>query len=132
MARGFSTAATAPSTSARRTSPPGWTSAWGKRLRISSPSSLNDRRHRPAVLYGRIGAATQSYGTLTAWLIALVNIVAGQIDRAGGLVFPTPAVDTVEAFGPGTIGRYHSRVSGHREVLGEFPAASMAEEIETP
>ncbi|MEY2926128.1 MAG: hypothetical protein RL367_605, partial [Pseudomonadota bacterium] len=33
----------------------------------------------PAVLYGRIGAATQSYGTLTAWLIALVNIVAGQI-----------------------------------------------------
>jgi anaerobic selenocysteine-containing dehydrogenase len=86
----------------------------------------------PAALYGRIGAATQSFGTLTAWLIALVNIVAGQLDREGGLVIPAPAVDTVETLGPGSIGRYHSRVSGHREVLGEFPAASMAEEMETP
>jgi anaerobic selenocysteine-containing dehydrogenase len=85
----------------------------------------------PAALYGRIGVATQGFGTLNAWLIALINIVTGNLDRAGGLVFPTPAVDTVDVLGPGTIGRRHSRVSGHREVLGEFPAATMAEEIET-
>ncbi len=86
----------------------------------------------PAALYGRIGAATQGFGTLNAWLIALVNLAAGQFDREGGLLFPTPAVDTVEALSPGTIGKRHSRVSGHREVLGEFPAACMSEEIETP
>ena len=86
----------------------------------------------PAVLYGRMGASTQSYGTLTAWLIAVVNLVTGQMDRAGGLVVPTPAVDTVETLGPGAVGRFHSRVSGYREVLGEFPAAVMAEEMEMP
>ena len=85
----------------------------------------------PAVFYGRIGATTQSFGTLTAWLIACVNIVCGQLDRAGGLVFPTPAVDFVQTSGPGSIGRFKSRVSGHPEVLGEFPAACLSEEIET-
>ena len=85
----------------------------------------------PAALYGRIGIATQGFGTLNAWLIALINIATGNLDREGGLVFPTPAVDTVETLGPGSIGRRHSRVSGHPDVLGEFPAACMAEEIET-
>ncbi|MEW6575589.1 MAG: molybdopterin-dependent oxidoreductase, partial [Pseudomonadota bacterium] len=86
----------------------------------------------PAALYGRIGAATQSFGTLNAWLIALINIASGQLDREGGLLFPTPLVDTVEMAGPGSIGRRHSRVSGHPLVMGEFPAATLAEEIETP
>ena len=86
----------------------------------------------PAAFYGRIGATTQTYGTLTAWLIACVNIVCGQLDRAGGLVFPSPVVDLAASSGPGTIGRFRSRVSGHPEVLGEFPAASLSEEIETP
>jgi anaerobic selenocysteine-containing dehydrogenase len=86
----------------------------------------------PAALYGRIGATTQSFGTTTAWLIALVNILAGQLDREGGLLFGAPAVDLSALFGPGSIGRHQSRVSGHREVLGEYPAACMAEEIETP
>jgi anaerobic selenocysteine-containing dehydrogenase len=86
----------------------------------------------PAALYGRIGSATQSYGTLASWLIALANIATGQMDREGGILFTLPAVDTVEALGPGAMGRFHSRVSGHPEVLGEFPAACMAEEIETP
>jgi anaerobic selenocysteine-containing dehydrogenase len=86
----------------------------------------------PAALYGRMGIATQETGTLNAWLIALVNIAAGQLDREGGLVFPAPAIDLTLTSGPGTIGRHHSRVSGHPEVLGEFPASAMAEEIETP
>lgn len=85
----------------------------------------------PAALYGRMGAATQSFGTLNAWLIALINIAAGQLDREGGLLFPTPLVDTVAMAGPGSIGRSHSRVSGHPLVMGEYPAAALAEEIET-
>jgi anaerobic selenocysteine-containing dehydrogenase len=86
----------------------------------------------PGALYGRIGASTQRFGTLTAWLITLVNIACGQLDREGGLLFTLPAADTVSVFGPGTLGRYHSRVSGHPEALGEFPTAALAEEIETP
>ncbi len=85
----------------------------------------------PAALYGRIGSATQSFGTLCSWLIALANIATGQLDREGGLLFTLPAADTVAALGAGAMGRFHSRVSGHPEVLGEFPAACMAEEMET-
>jgi anaerobic selenocysteine-containing dehydrogenase len=86
----------------------------------------------PAALYGRIGSATQSFGTLASWLIALANIATNQIDREGGIMFTLPAVDTVANLGAGSIGRRHSRVSGHPDVLGEFPAAAMAEEMETP
>lgn len=86
----------------------------------------------PAALYGRIGSATQSFGTLVSWLIALANIASGQIDRKGGIMFTLPAVDTVETLGAGAMGRFKSRVSGHPEVLGEIPAAAIAEEIETP
>jgi anaerobic selenocysteine-containing dehydrogenase len=86
----------------------------------------------PGALYGRMGASTQSFGTLTAWLITMVNIACGQIDREGGLLFTLPAVDTVNLFGPGSFGKHRSRVSGHKDVLGEFPAAAIAEEMETP
>ena len=86
----------------------------------------------PAALYGRMGASTQSFGTLTTWLVAVANIVSGQIDREGGLLCGAPVVDLLHLFGPGSIGKHHSRVSGHREVLGEFPSSAMAEEMETP
>lgn len=88
--------------------------------------------HGPAALYGRMGIATQAHGTLNAWLVSLINIAAGQLDREGGWVFGRPAVDTVSVLPPGSIGKFASRVSGHRSVLGELPAAAMAEEIETP
>jgi anaerobic selenocysteine-containing dehydrogenase len=86
----------------------------------------------PSALYGRMGASTQSFGTLTTWLVAVANIVSGQLDREGGLLCGAPVVDLLHLFGPGSIGKHHSRVSGHREVLGEFPSSAMAEEMETP
>lgn len=86
----------------------------------------------PAALYGRMGISTQAHGTLNAWLITLVNIAAGQLDREGGWVLPRPAVDMAAVMPPGAIGTRQSRVSGHRSVLGDFPSAAMAEEIETP
>ncbi|MFM9937754.1 MAG: molybdopterin oxidoreductase family protein [Novosphingobium sp.] len=85
----------------------------------------------PGALYGRLGIATQRHGTLNAWLIALINIAAGQLDREGGTVFPIPALDTTSMLPRGSLGKYTSRVSGHKSVLGEFPAAALAEEIET-
>lgn len=86
----------------------------------------------PAALYGRLGIATQQHGTLNAWLIALINIAAGQLDREGGTVFPIPALDTLSMLPRGSLGKFTSRVSGYKSALGEFPAAALAEEIETP
>ncbi len=86
----------------------------------------------PAIVYGRIGISTAAFGTLNNWLVQLLNIATGNLDRAGGTMFTTPAVDIVAQTGPGTRGRFHSRVSGHPEVLGEFPAVALTEEIATP
>ncbi len=86
----------------------------------------------PAVVYGRIGVSTASFGTLNQWLIQLINIATGNLDRVGGAMFTAPAVDLVSQTGSGTRGRFHSRVSGHPELLGELPAVAMAEEIATP
>lgn len=124
----------------------GWDEAWAALRQFDAATcaaragvAQDDVRHvakrmvqGPAALYGRIGASTQSFGTLASWLIHLVNIATGQLDREGGILFTTPAVDTVDTLGPGSLGRMHSRVSGHPDVLGEFPASSISEEIEVP
>ncbi len=87
---------------------------------------------QPAAVYGRIGVSVSAFGSLNHWLINLINIATGNLDREGGPMFTRPAVDIVGSSGPGTQGRFHSRVSGHPELLGEFPAVCLAEEIATP
>lgn len=89
-----------------------------------------------AAVYTRIGAHANPFGTLAAWAGDLLNILTGNLDRAGGAMFPLAPHDRVTGSdgggrGFGT-GRWHSRVSGHPEVMGEFPVAALAEEIETP
>jgi anaerobic selenocysteine-containing dehydrogenase len=85
-----------------------------------------------AVCYGRVGACTQEFGALTCWLVNALNIVTGNLDRAGGAMFTAPAVDLVARTGRGHFGRYKSRVRGLPEFSGELPVAVLAEEIETP
>jgi anaerobic selenocysteine-containing dehydrogenase len=90
---------------------------------------------RSAAVYGRIGTTTVEFGTLTSWLVDVVNILTGNLDRPGGAMFPMAAHlrRRSKAGGRGFLtGRWRSRVSGHPEVLGEFPIAALAEEIETP
>jgi anaerobic selenocysteine-containing dehydrogenase len=85
-----------------------------------------------AVVYGRIGTTTTSHGTITSWLVDVVNVLTGNLDRPGGAMFPRPAHEDRSGRPPQQFGRWASRVSSHPEVLGEFPAAAIAEEIETP
>ncbi|MEW2587586.1 molybdopterin-dependent oxidoreductase [Streptomyces virginiae] len=89
-----------------------------------------------AAVYGRIGSCTVEHGTLASWLVDVLNILTGNLDRPGGALFPLSATDrTPRPAGPGkgfTVGRWHSRVSGHPEAKGELPIAALAEEIETP
>ncbi|MEU1280463.1 molybdopterin-dependent oxidoreductase [Streptomyces sp. NPDC005805] len=89
-----------------------------------------------AAVYGRIGSCTVDHGTLASWLVDVLNILTGNLDRPGGALFPLAATDRAPrpaAPGKGfTLGRWASRVSGHPEAKGELPVAALAEEIETP
>jgi len=88
-----------------------------------------------AAVYGRIGTCTVEFGTLTSWLVDVVNVLTGNLDRPGGVMFPLAAHlrPRTRAGGKGfKVGRWHSRVRGLPEVKGELPVATLADEIETP
>jgi anaerobic selenocysteine-containing dehydrogenase len=88
-----------------------------------------------AVCYGRIGVSTQEFGGTCQWLINVLNIVTGNLDRAGGAMFTLPAFDPLsapESLAPrGSFARWHSRVRKLPEFGGELPVAALAEEILT-
>ncbi|MFQ5652016.1 MAG: molybdopterin-dependent oxidoreductase, partial [bacterium] len=88
-----------------------------------------------AVCYGRMGASTQAFGALCQWLVNVLNIVTGNLDRPGGAMFTAPAVDIVQQAWkerrPGSYGRWRSRVRGLPEFAGDLPVAVLAEEILT-
>jgi anaerobic selenocysteine-containing dehydrogenase len=84
---------------------------------------------RSAVAYGRMGASVQPYGGLCQWLIQVLNIVTGNFDRRGGMMFPQPAVDWLDFYGPGGYNRFRSRVRELPEFGGELPVAAMAEDM---
>jgi anaerobic selenocysteine-containing dehydrogenase len=91
-----------------------------------------------AAVYGRIGTCTQEFGTLASWLVDVLNVLTGNLDREGGAMFPLGAAGHSNAAGePGRgrgarLGRFASRVRGLGEVFGELPAVCLAEEIDTP
>ncbi|WP_405747550.1 molybdopterin oxidoreductase family protein [Streptomyces canus] len=88
-----------------------------------------------AAVYGRIGSCTVPHGTLASWLVDVLNILTGNLDRPGGALFPQAATDrTPRPAGPShgfALGRWHSRVSRHPEAKGELPLSALAEEIDT-
>ncbi|GGS71603.1 molybdopterin oxidoreductase family protein [Streptomyces cinerochromogenes] len=88
-----------------------------------------------AAVYARIGSCTVPHGTLASWLVDVLNILTGNLDRPGGALFPQAATDrTPRPAGPGRgfqLGRWHSRVSKHPEAKGELPLSALAEEIDT-
>ena len=87
-----------------------------------------------AVCYGRMGVSVQAHGTLCQWLIQLINLVSGNLDRPGGSLFTKPAVDLIEGptSKPGHFNVWQSRVRGLPEFGGELPCSALAEEILTP
>jgi anaerobic selenocysteine-containing dehydrogenase len=88
---------------------------------------------RSAVAYGRMGLSTQPFGSLCQWLLQLVNLVTGNLDRPGGALPNEPAIPvTGPGTAPGARDRWRSRVRGLTELAGELPDAALAEEILTP
>jgi len=92
-----------------------------------------------AAVYGRFGTCVGQNGTLTAYLIDAVNLVAGKLDQPGGSVFSTLGMPG-QKLGTTAMGaslrrsyrRKRTRVGGFRAVIGSEPAALMAKEIDTP
>ena len=91
-----------------------------------------------AAVYGRIGTCTQEFGTLTSWLVDVVNVLTGNLDRPGGAMFPKPLAGSPNTEGRSGTGRgvkvgssTKTRVRGLPAVLGELPVACLAEEIDT-
>ena len=93
---------------------------------------------KPAAVYARIGTCTQEFGTLASWLVDVLNVLTGNLDREGGAMFPLAAAGQSNSRGqPGKgrgarFGRWSSRVRGLPETFGELPVSCLAEEIETP
>jgi anaerobic selenocysteine-containing dehydrogenase len=82
-----------------------------------------------------MGASTQEFGALASWLVQVLNVVTGNLDREGGAMFTLPAADLVGLLARtgdrGGFARYRSRVRQLPEFSGELPAAALAEEIDT-
>ena len=91
-----------------------------------------------AAVYGRMGTCTQAFGTTASWLVDVLNILTGNLDRPGGAMFAKPVAGSANTRGTAgtgrglTINRRQSRVRGLPESLGELPVAALAEEIDTP
>ncbi len=89
-----------------------------------------------SAVYGRLGTSTVEFGTVGSWLVEVINVLSGNLDRPGGVMFPlSPTASKPRPPRPGrgfATGRWHSRVSGYPETASEFPATALAEEIDTP
>ena len=88
-----------------------------------------------AVCYGRMGLSTQEFGGLCQWLVNVLNAISGNLDKKGGAMFTLPAIDLVgmakHTGKTGTFNRKQSRVHKLPEFTGEFPVATLADEILT-
>ena len=85
-----------------------------------------------AAVYARIGTCTAEFGTVTQWLVDVINALTGNLDSVGGAMFATPAALGIVRTRPFRLGRWTSRVRELPEAMGEFPIATLADEIRTP
>ncbi|MEV0759345.1 molybdopterin-dependent oxidoreductase [Nocardia sp. NPDC050435] len=84
-----------------------------------------------AVLYARLGVCLQVTGTLTQWLVNVVNAVTGNLDRAGGQMFATPPIDAAR-FGkylPVGHGAWTDSSGRFKSFRSELPVAVLGAEI---
>ncbi len=88
-----------------------------------------------ACWYARIGTCNQEFGTLASWLPDVINALTGNLDSEGGLMWGKPIAwsgTLAQRDQPIEFGKFHSRVRGAPEIMGQFPVSCMAEEIATP
>ena len=83
-----------------------------------------------AVIYGRMGLSTQPHGGLCNWLLNTINIISGNFDCEGGMMFPAPAIELARGkTQPTAFGRWTSQSRGLKEFYGEYPVSGMVDEF---
>lgn len=88
-----------------------------------------------AAVYGRVGACVGRFGTLVSFLLDVLNVVTGNLDRPGGAVFansPIALDNLVRRLDLASYAKQRSRVGGFPDVAGIMPSSLMAHEIQTP
>lgn len=92
-----------------------------------------------AAVYGRIGTCAGRLGTLTSYLIDVVNLVAGNLDVPGGSVFGSFGIpgESLAFTALGALLRHdyrrnRSRIGGFGNIVRTEPATMLAGEITTP
>ncbi len=91
-----------------------------------------------AAVHGRLGTNLSDLATVTVWLLDVVNVATGNLDRPGGMMFAKGAAFGLNTSGPPGVGRgtdygtFHSRLRHLPGAFGQLPAVCMAEEMETP
>ncbi len=87
-----------------------------------------------AAAYCSTGVNMGPFGSVASWLIQALNLLTGNLDRAGGLLVPQGAFDAVRLAGLASLGGgdEHRTTDGrwHR-VAGAFPVGALASEITT-
>lgn len=82
-----------------------------------------------AVIYGRMGISVCAFGSLNQWLINVINLASGNMDRVGGAMFPEPLLDTVGQIGKGSIRTMETTRGTLPVVMGELPTIAFADEM---
>lgn len=85
-----------------------------------------------AAVYGRVGTHTTAFGTASSWLVDVLNVLTGNLDRPGGAMFPLAAHEQPRRRGAFQMGRWVSRARGLPETRGELPVSTLADEILEP
>ncbi len=97
--------------------------------------ALQFAKSKTAVCYGRLGLSTQEFGGICQWLVNVLNCITGNLDSIGGALFTLPAIDIVgmsKMTGKtGSFNKRQSNVHNLPEFTGEFPVATLADEILT-
>lgn len=90
---------------------------------------------KTAACYGRMGVSVQEFGGICQWLINILNSITGNLDTKGGTLFTLPAIDlvgmAVKTGRTGSFNRRQSRVQKLPDFAGEYPVATLADEILT-
>jgi len=90
---------------------------------------------KSSVVYGRTGTCTQRFGTLNNVLQDFVNILTGNVQREGGMVWawsPVAIGPIAEAMKMATFDSVRTRVRGLPDTYGFLPSSALPDEIQTP
>jgi anaerobic selenocysteine-containing dehydrogenase len=79
---------------------------------------------------GHIGTVLSPFATLSSWLMHMLNIISGHMDKPGGLMFKENPLFTLEP-NPEP-GPAKSRINGITEFIGQLPMLTLPHEITTP